>query len=257
LLYLDRDGQLKGVSSPPNRPKSGTRPLLGRVLVVEDDDGMLEAFRDFLEEEGYSVRCARNGVEALAVLRSEPITVVLLDLQMPVMDGRELRRHQLEDPRLAEIPVVLVTANPRETIEGLRVIRKPFDGDELLRVVKEQHGLREARKTQQGKRRALRAQATVVVGDDDTTKIPSCTKTAGRVPLGPVESFFVSKIDGKRSIADLAALVAFEPKEAASIVRRLVEIGVVELLAPPVAETEEDDVDEGWDVAESGSAKRS
>ena len=128
------------MKTPPRASKSGTRPPLGRVLVVEDDDGMIEAFRDFLEEVGYSVRCARDGVEALAVLRSEPISVVLLDLQMPVMDGRELRRRQLEDPALARVPVVLVTANPRETIEGVPVLRKPFDCDELLRVLLQLQG---------------------------------------------------------------------------------------------------------------------
>ena len=111
---------------------------------------MVEAFRDLLEEVGYAVRCARNGVEALATLRREPISIVLLDLQMPMMDGRELRRRQLEDPALAEIPVVIVTASLRDTIEGLRVIRKPFDCDELLRAIEEALRARDERDVAEG-----------------------------------------------------------------------------------------------------------
>jgi CheY-like chemotaxis protein len=115
--------------------------LLGRVLVVEDDEGMREAFRDFFEDAGYVVRCAANGVEALAILRCEPISLIVLDLQMPGMDGRELRRRQREDPSIAGVPVVLVTANPRATIDGVRTIRKPFDGEALLRVVEALQGV--------------------------------------------------------------------------------------------------------------------
>ena len=118
------------------RPGSGTRVAVGRVLVVEDHDAMVEAYRDLLEDEGYSVRVARDGVEALAMLRSEPIGVVVLDLSLPVMGGREMRRRQLEDAAIAHVPVLVVTADPRATIEGLPLLRKPFEADAFLSEIR-------------------------------------------------------------------------------------------------------------------------
>jgi len=111
---------------------SGKRAVVGRILVVEDHEAMIEAFRDLLEDEGYVVLVARDGVEALAVLRSEPISVLVLDLALPVMDGRELRRRQLADPAIAHVPALVVTADPRATVEGTPLLRKPFDADAFL-----------------------------------------------------------------------------------------------------------------------------
>ena len=105
---------------------------MGRALVVEDHEPMLEAFRDLLEDAGYAVFVARDGVEALSVLRREAISVVVLDIGLPTMDGRAFRERQLEDPRLASVPVIVVTADPRAEMEGVCLMRKPFDSDALL-----------------------------------------------------------------------------------------------------------------------------
>jgi CheY-like chemotaxis protein len=96
-----------------------------------------------LEREGFTVTCACNGKEALRVLGAgEDPALILLDMMMPVMNGLEFRAAQQRDPRLAGIPVVVLSATPgSEDGPGLpppsAVMPKPFDIDELLAVVEE------------------------------------------------------------------------------------------------------------------------
>ncbi len=108
------------------------------ILVVDDDQGALEALSDILEYEGYSVIRASNGMQALerlhdSVPRPE---LIILDLLMPVMDGWEFRQRQKQDPELAQIPVLVVTAiGTTAGIDAVRIIHKPIDVDALLRTV--------------------------------------------------------------------------------------------------------------------------
>jgi len=83
------------------------------VMLVEDDDGIRTTLARALQDEGYAVTTAANGAEALRALEVANILpgLILLDLMMPVMDGRAFRRQQLQMPRLAGIPVVVLTAN--------------------------------------------------------------------------------------------------------------------------------------------------
>jgi CheY-like chemotaxis protein len=91
--------------------KSG-EPNRGTVLIVDDNDGVREALTELLELEGYTVFGAANGKEALDQLqRLPPPCVILLDLRMPVMDGREFRREQQKVAALAAIPVFLLSAD--------------------------------------------------------------------------------------------------------------------------------------------------
>jgi CheY-like chemotaxis protein len=110
------------------------------ILIVDDDEGIREVLAESLELEGYRVQVCVNGADALARLRdgARP-DLILLDLMMPVMDGWQFRREQLADARLAQIPVVVITAagTLREQIDARHVLRKPFDLVDLLRVVSE------------------------------------------------------------------------------------------------------------------------
>jgi CheY-like chemotaxis protein len=82
------------------------------VLVVEDDLDVREALVVFLQGEGYDVVEAGHGEEALQRLRGDGrVGLILLDLMMPVMNGWEFRAAQTKDPRLASIPVVILTAD--------------------------------------------------------------------------------------------------------------------------------------------------
>jgi CheY-like chemotaxis protein len=109
------------------------------VLIVEDDCDVAEMMEILLSLEGYETRTAHNGAEALVSLRQRRPSVVLLDLQMPVMDGFEFRRRQLADPELASIPVLCLTAyhDPSRVIAALGVpcFGKPIDVPSVTRAL--------------------------------------------------------------------------------------------------------------------------
>ncbi len=112
-----------------------------RILVVDDDPDVRDAIVGVLEHEGYAVDAASNGLTALARLRAPaPPSLVLLDLMMPVMDGFEFRVQQLQDPRIAGIPVIVFSSGGdlSEKVIRLRVdacLTKPLDPDTLLGFV--------------------------------------------------------------------------------------------------------------------------
>jgi CheY-like chemotaxis protein len=109
-------------------------------MLVEDDPSARALIETWLDTEGYDVRTASNGREALALLKEEAPCLMVVDLNMPVMDGAELRREQLRMPSVCDIPFILVSA--ADNAAGLavelgidEVISKPFDADRLLSVV--------------------------------------------------------------------------------------------------------------------------
>lgn len=110
------------------------------VLVVEDDPDIREATATLLEDEGYAVAQADNGLRALERMQQDPIpTLILLDLMMPVMDGLEFleKLAQLE-PARAKVPVVVLTAAHNPVVaQARRVIRKPYEVDTLLDAVEQ------------------------------------------------------------------------------------------------------------------------
>ena len=93
----------------PDRPVGDNAPL---VLIAEDHEDNAEMLSDFLSLAGYRTTTARNGKEALDLIRRLRPSMVLMDLQMPVMDGLEaMRRLRLDaDPQLAAVPVIALTA---------------------------------------------------------------------------------------------------------------------------------------------------
>jgi CheY-like chemotaxis protein len=110
------------------------------VLIVEDDRDTREMLARFLELEGFEVREAANGQVALEALHKSTSTcVILLDLMMPVMNGWQFRKAQVNDPEIANIPVVVVTAaGAREQIPAIDAdgwLSKPVDFDRLLATI--------------------------------------------------------------------------------------------------------------------------
>jgi DNA-binding response OmpR family regulator len=116
--------------------------LRSSVMVVEDDYDIREAISEVLEDSGYRALCAANGRDAIELLHSGVLPgLVLLDLMMPVMDGRELFLSMLRDEKLREIPVVVLSAQPSrdQTIDGLAPkawLKKPVHLDTLLSTVR-------------------------------------------------------------------------------------------------------------------------
>ena len=114
-----------------------------RVLVVDDSLTTRSLERSILESRGYEVVVAADGVDALERLRSQPIDLVVSDLEMPRMDGYELTAEIRRDERLRRLPVVLVTSlDSREHRErGVAVgadayiVKSGFDQENLLETV--------------------------------------------------------------------------------------------------------------------------
>lgn len=120
----------------------------GTVLVVEDDRATREMVVTLLNGAGFRAVAVEDGLEALHMLRAvrhrEPKVpcLVLLDLSMPRLGGREFRRAQLADPVVADVPVALMTGadNVDAVSPGLGVvaaIAKPLDLGLLLRIVRQ------------------------------------------------------------------------------------------------------------------------
>jgi CheY-like chemotaxis protein len=108
-----------------------------RILVVDDDEGVREALVALLQMMDYSVASAANGKEALDYLRNAPTPdLIISDIAMPVMDGKNFRREQIKDPRLAQVPVIVVSAlSDRTDIDANEFLIKPVDVDVLLAAV--------------------------------------------------------------------------------------------------------------------------
>ncbi len=117
-----------------------TRPPLGSVVVVEDDDENRAAILDVLSDHGFRVVGARDGVEALELLRDRaaPPQAILIDLMMPRMNGWELQRALGENPKLAEVPIVVISVlAPATELKGVVAaqLHKPLDLHELLATI--------------------------------------------------------------------------------------------------------------------------
>lgn len=118
------------------------------VLLVDDEHAIIDALSGILEDEGFRVVTAGNGREALACLESgSPLPdVALLDVMMPVMDGRELLARIRGDARWSHIPVVMMSAVPRTILwkdgelASEDFFQKPFDLWQLIDRLRELSG---------------------------------------------------------------------------------------------------------------------
>src|ERR1700691_5925439 len=110
-----------------------TMARYGTVLVVDDDAEIREVMIHLLEQEGYTVLGAENGLQALVQLRESHPNLMLLDLMMPVMSGWEVLEALAETGELARIPIIVVSAMCAPGAQAC--LRKPVDLDELLALV--------------------------------------------------------------------------------------------------------------------------
>ncbi|MEH2196352.1 MAG: hybrid sensor histidine kinase/response regulator [Nostoc sp.] len=115
----------------------------GKILVVDDSPDNVFLIKTILEEEGYTVSTAENGISALEELKASPCDLVLLDLMMPGMDGYEVTKYIRGEMKLPQyIPILLITAHDAPNVaHGLDLgaddfIRKPVTVDELLARVR-------------------------------------------------------------------------------------------------------------------------
>ena len=114
-----------------------------KILVVEDDSNIEQLVTFKLKNAGYSVSTAHNGAEALESLKKQSVDLIITDVMMPIMGGKELVMELKKNPATKSIPVVMLTSRTleKEIVEGFSLgvedyIKKPFSPQELIVRVK-------------------------------------------------------------------------------------------------------------------------
>ena len=109
------------------------------ILVVDDNDDSLRIIETVLKNNGYDVRLAKSGKEALGLLQNDVPQLILLDVMMPEMSGLEVLEHLRGSPQTARVPVIMLTAKAQDedVIGGYQrgadyYITKPFTTKQLL-----------------------------------------------------------------------------------------------------------------------------
>lgn len=113
--------------------------MIQKVLIADDEAHMLRVAELALRRGGYTLLIARNGREAVEITRTEKPNLIVMDVQMPVLDGLNALREIKADPATASIPVIMLTARghtlARSEAEGsgaAMFITKPFSPNQLL-----------------------------------------------------------------------------------------------------------------------------
>ncbi len=104
-----------------------------RALIVEDDDDVRMQTQDAMERRGYEVVAVGSGAEALAYLARDVPDLMLLDLHMEDMNGWEVLGAIRDQPRYANVDVIVVTGS--DATVAARVLRKPFKIEALIRLL--------------------------------------------------------------------------------------------------------------------------
>ena len=112
-----------------------------KVMVVEDEMMISDAVATVLEDEGYRVITARDGLDALRTVRQTPPDVIVLDLMLPRLDGWQFIRACRADPSTSRIPIIVASAasNAQQDadVQPLVFMEKPFDLEVLLVLVED------------------------------------------------------------------------------------------------------------------------
>jgi CheY-like chemotaxis protein len=119
-----------------------------KIMVVDDEESLLELVSAILKEEGYEVVTAASGQECLEKLSTMKPDLILLDMMMPGMSGREVCESIRKDPKTKGLKVAFITVakfseTGKETLTEMKVldyITKPFENDDLIRRVKKMLG---------------------------------------------------------------------------------------------------------------------
>ena len=110
---------------------------MSTVLLVEDNANALQAMEALVASQGYLVRTAADGAQAMRIAKEQRPDIVISDWMMPVMDGLALLRAMRANARLADVPVVLTsaTAAPPSGLSAVAFLRKPVAASQLLELI--------------------------------------------------------------------------------------------------------------------------
>lgn len=114
-----------------------------QILIVDDDPLIARILKDPLEREGYQVRVASHGLEALEVVKVEKPDLIILDILMPLLDGFKTARLLKFDKKFKDIPIIVLTSRATEgerrigeKVKADEYLFKPFRPPQVLNVVK-------------------------------------------------------------------------------------------------------------------------
>ncbi len=122
---------------------------MAKILVVDDEEKVVDLYKDMLSKEGFDVLTAANGREGLKLAEKELPDLILLDVMMPGMDGGTTTRNLLENVKTKNIPIIFLTsivtkeeeAEQEGKIGGRRFISKFSDRKDMLKKINEVLGI--------------------------------------------------------------------------------------------------------------------
>ncbi|MBK1989907.1 response regulator transcription factor [Sphaerospermopsis aphanizomenoides BCCUSP55] len=116
--------------------------MSAQLLLVDDEPGLREAVKEYLQESGFSVQTASNARQGWEMMQQNTPDLVISDIMMPQVDGYQFLKQLRDDPRFQALPVVFLTAKGMtgDRIQGYQAgvdayLPKPFDPDELVAIV--------------------------------------------------------------------------------------------------------------------------
>jgi chemosensory pili system protein ChpA (sensor histidine kinase/response regulator) len=147
VVILDLLGLIRAqgnLSGQVARSQGGHEQGITSVLVVDDSVTVRKVTTRLLERQGMQVMVAKDGVEAMAILHEKRPDVMLLDIEMPRMDGFEVARQVRHDERLSDLPIIMISSRTGEKHQehvfqlGVnKFMGKPFQENELLENIDE------------------------------------------------------------------------------------------------------------------------
>jgi len=110
------------------------------IVVVDDEFGLTDVLAATLSDVGFRVHTAANGVQGLELMSEHPPDLVILDFMMPLLDGPGVLGAMRADPRLASVPVIVISAVPESVVRArcsgyVAFLRKPFEFDAVLAAI--------------------------------------------------------------------------------------------------------------------------
>jgi chemosensory pili system protein ChpA (sensor histidine kinase/response regulator) len=130
------------LTAPPERPQRSRADERVFALVVDDSITVRRVTQRLLERNGMRVMTAKDGLDAISVLQDHVPDVILLDIEMPRMDGYEVASHVRNDPRLKDIPIIMITSRVGEKHRARAIelgvndyLGKPYQETQLLQAL--------------------------------------------------------------------------------------------------------------------------
>ena len=132
-------------STDPQQPQSpsSSQPPRREILVAEDEEHIAKLVSFKLTKEGFAVTIAKNGQEAIDMLKAKPWSLIILDIMMPIADGWTVLKSLRAMPELSKVPVLMLTAKGAQKdvanaaeLGAQHFLKKPFDPQDLAALVK-------------------------------------------------------------------------------------------------------------------------